>query len=152
MIFLSTMDALHLWPDDPAAACGLLFDAVQSPDIAPASILDGASLAARMALRTGDEPRLTSSVAAFVGVAARTSGPIRALQRRWMEALAAPADSAEAARDVAREFEAIGYPLPAADCFADAAVLAERAGQDPGADRAEAARLYAACGAVSLLG
>jgi len=42
--------------------------------------------------------------------------------------------------------------LPAADCHADAALLAARAGLDPTDDEEEARRLYAACGAVPLLG
>ena len=45
-----------------------------------------------------------------------------------------------------------GYRLPAADCHADAALLARRAGLDPTGDEAEARRLYTACGAVPLLG
>ena len=43
------------------------------------------------------------------------------------------------------------YDLPAADSLMDAALIAERSGLDPTADRAEAARLYAACEAVPLL-
>lgn len=53
---------------------------------------------------------------------------------------------------MADEFEAIGYRLPAADCHADAALLAGRADLDPTAYEVEARRLYAACGAVPLLG
>ena len=52
---------------------------------------------------------------------------------------------------IAGEFEAMGYPLPSADCYADAALLAERAGLDPAPDLADSRRLYAACGAVPLL-
>jgi hypothetical protein len=70
-----------------------------------------------------------------------------------MEALTAvPAASTPALRAVADEFEAIGYRLPAADCRADAALLARRAGLDPTADETEARRLYAACSAVPWLG
>jgi len=63
-----------------------------------------------------------------------------------------PAAGCPALRAAADEFEAIDYRLPAADCHADAALLAGRAGQDPTAEQANALRLYAACGAVPLLG
>ncbi len=62
-----------------------------------------------------------------------------------------PVTAAGALRLVAGEFEGIGYPLASADCYADAALLAERAGLDPAPHLAEARRLYAACGAVPLL-
>ena len=63
-----------------------------------------------------------------------------------------PAPAAATLRAVADEFEAMAYPLPAADCRADAALLARRADLDPTEDEAEARRLYTACGAVPLLG
>jgi hypothetical protein len=70
-----------------------------------------------------------------------------------MEALAGEAGPGVVVlQAVAREFEAIDYRLPAADCYADAALLAERAGLDPTADLDAARRLYAACGAVPVLG
>jgi class 3 adenylate cyclase/tetratricopeptide (TPR) repeat protein len=150
-IFDIWIDALVLWPNDPFAACRSLSDALHSTDVAPASLLYAAPTAARMALRIGDASSLGSSVGVFLDVASRCGGPIRALQRRWIEALLGePAASGSALRAVADEFEAIGYQLPAADCHADAALLAGRAGLDPTAD--EARRLYAACGAVPLLG
>jgi hypothetical protein len=106
-----------------------------------------------MALRVGDVASLRSSVGIFVAVAERCGGPVRAIQRRWLEALMKePAAGCPALRAAADEFEAIDYRLPAADCHADAALLAGRAGLDPAADEAEAVRLYAACGAVPLLG
>ena len=153
MIFGAMFDALFLWPDDPSAACRSIAAALRSPDVAPRSLLDTAPNVARMALRVGDAASLASSIAAYASVAERCSGPIRALQRRWIEALPGePAAGCLALRAVADEFEAIAYRLPAADCHADAAVLAERAGVDPTLDLAEAVRLYAACGAVPLLG
>jgi hypothetical protein len=70
-----------------------------------------------------------------------------------MEALTGePAASSPALRAVADELAALGYRLPAADCHADAALLARRADLDPTADETEARRLYAACSAVPLLG
>ncbi len=62
-----------------------------------------------------------------------------------------PVTAAGALRVVAGGFEGIGCPLQSADCYADAALLAGRAGLDAAPDLAEARRLYAACGAVPLL-
>jgi hypothetical protein len=146
-------DAEVNWPVDPSAACRSITAALRSPDIAPASLLDTAPTAARMAFRVGEATSLASSIAAYTSVADRCGGPIRMLERRWMEALPGePSASCLALRAVADAFGAIGYRLPAADCHADAAVLAVRAHLDPAFDLAEAGRLYAACGAVPLLG
>ena len=106
-----------------------------------------------MALRTRDRADLASAIAAFVAVAEQCSGPLRAIQQRWLEALVAEDGTAlPALRAAADAFEAIGYLLPAADCHADAALIGGRAGIDPAFDLAEARRLYAACGAEPLLG
>jgi class 3 adenylate cyclase/tetratricopeptide (TPR) repeat protein len=145
-------DAIFQWPEDPSAACRSISAAIRSRDVAPPSLLDAAPVAARMALRVGDAANLAGSVAAYVAVAEHCSGPIRALERRWVEALLGePRPASSVLRAVAHEFEAIGYRLPAADCLADAALIAERAGLDAGAILADARRLYAACGAVPLL-
>jgi class 3 adenylate cyclase/tetratricopeptide (TPR) repeat protein len=152
-IYYSAFEALFLWPDDPAAACRLLSEALQAPDIALPPLLELAPIAARMAVRIGDDSNLDMSVRVFLDAAAQCTGPIRALQRRWMEALGGEqAAGWSPLRAVAAEFAAIGYTLPAADCLADAALLARRADLDPTADEAEAHRLYAASGAVPVLG
>ena len=62
-----------------------------------------------------------------------------------------PAAGSQELHAVAEAFEAIDYRLPAADCHADAALLARRANLDPDADESAARRLYAACGAVPIL-
>jgi tetratricopeptide (TPR) repeat protein len=152
-IFDTAFESLFLWRDDPSTACRLLSDALHSTALAPASLLDAAPIAARMALRLGDATRLRSSVAPVISVDERCGGPVRALQRRWMEALTGdPATSCAALRAVGKELEEIGYRLPAADCHADAAVMAERAGLDSALDVADGRRLYAACGAEPWLG
>ena len=152
-IFDTLFDALFLWPEDPSIACTLLSEALHSTDVAPASLLDAAPIAARMALRVGDVSSLGSSVVVFLDVAARCSGPVRVLQGQWIKALRADdASAVSVLRTAAHEFEAIGYRLPAADCHADAALLARRFDLDPAADEAEARRLYAACEAVPVLG
>jgi tetratricopeptide (TPR) repeat protein len=146
------IDALFLWPDEPARAARLLADALGSPAIAQASIIDTAPGAIRMALRTDDQDLVARDVRAFLAVAARATGPVRALQRRWFEGvLAADPRGIADIRGVAAEFEALDYPLPAADAYADAALLASRIGDDPGPDRRHAADLYERCGAIPRL-
>lgn len=152
-IFDAAFDALFAWPDDPASASRSFSAGLRNPHLAPGSLLDAAPMAARMALRVGRSTSLASAIATFVSIADRCSGPIRALQRRWLEALAGdPHDGCAVLREVAREFETIGYPLPAAHCHADAALIGERVGLDVTADLAAARRLYTACGAVPELG
>jgi hypothetical protein len=152
-IYFAVMDALLLWPEDPLAASQSLAEALRSTDAAFASPLDGAPVQARMAIRIGDDAGLRTSVDRFRDVAARCSGPLRELQGRWMEALLAdPATAPPALRTVADGFEAVDCPLLAAECRADAALLARRANLDPAADEAAARRLYSECGAVPTLG
>ncbi len=151
-LYATLVDAVLLWIEEPASACRSISDALQRTDVAPVSMIDCALIAARMALRLGDAAGVGSAVDVLLDVSARCSGPVRLLQRRWMDALRGdPATGAAALRAVAAEFEAIGCRLPAADCHDDAAVLAERAGLDPAPEIADARRLYAACGAVPLL-
>jgi len=152
-IYHTLFDAVFLWTDDAPAAFRSLSEELHSTAVAPATLLDAGLIAARMALRIGDAAGLERSVSLFMDVAARCSGPVRVLQVRWMDALRGEDREAGAAtlRAIAREFEEIGYRLPAADCHADAALLAERASLDPAPDLADARRLYAACGAVPIL-
>ncbi|MGH2380829.1 MAG: hypothetical protein ACRDG7_06360 [Candidatus Limnocylindria bacterium] len=58
----------------------------------------------------------------------------------------------DAITDVARQLEAIGHHLLPADAFADAALVARRAGLPAEQLEAEAAPRYRACAAVPLLG
>ena len=149
----SVFDALFLWPDDPSAAFRLLVAVFDSPDVAPVSVIDTTPLAARMAVRIGDVPSLARAVEMYLDVAARCTGPLRELQRRSLQALTdEPGAGGAALRAVAAEYEAMDYSLPAADAFADAAILARRAGLDPTSDEAAAGRLYAASNAVPWLG
>jgi hypothetical protein len=152
-IFFTMSDAILGWPEDPRASCRSISKALHAPEVALGSLIDAAPLAARMAVRVGDTSLLHDAVGSFVELAARCGGPLRMLERRWMEALTGdPATASTMLREVAEEFEAIQYLLPAANCHADAALLARRANQDPGADEAAARRLYEACGAVPILG
>ncbi len=149
----SVFDALLLWPDDPSAAFRLLVAVFDSPDVAPFSFIDTAPLAGRMAVRIGDVSSLARAAEMYQDVAARCTGPVRELQRRWLQALTdEPSAGGATLRAVAAEYEAIDYPLPAADAYADAALLARRAGLDPTGDEAAARRLYTACSAVPWLG
>lgn len=75
------------------------------------------------------------------------------MHARWAAVLLDP-DRAAAARSVAEiaaEFEAVEHRLPAADAYADAAWLGQRAGIAVDEWAGRAAALYAACSAVPLL-
>ncbi|MGZ8513252.1 MAG: ATP-binding protein, partial [Candidatus Limnocylindria bacterium] len=108
----SVFDALFLWPDDPSAAFRLLVAVFDSPDVAPVSVIDTVPLASRMAVRIGELSTLARAVEMYLDVAARCTGPLRELQRRWLQALTdEPSAGSAALRAVAAEFEAIDYRL-----------------------------------------
>ncbi len=104
--------------------------------------------------RAGAEPGLeTRSPHQAVDDECEVSAALERLARLLEDALRSDrATGAASLGVIAGEFEGIGYPLPAADCHAEAAVLARRPDLDPTADEAAARRLYAACSAVPLLG
>jgi class 3 adenylate cyclase len=154
IIYEALMDALLEWPMDPSTAARRIPIAAGSPDIAPASLLDAAPVGIRMALRA-DESAMRPLIESFQRVAEGTSGPITQLQRRWFGALLEAPDVALAEiLEVATGFEAIDYPLQAANAWADAALLAQRIGrsEEAGVLAANAQALYAACSAMPLLG
>ncbi|MBA2448233.1 MAG: hypothetical protein H0V51_09435 [Chloroflexi bacterium] len=106
----------------------------------------------RMALRRRDGAAAESASDIVQAATAGSSGPARLLERRWMAALLLEASAAlEAVRAVAQEYEARGYLLTAADAFADAAILAARAGADAAELTDSAIGLYERCGAVPML-
>jgi len=155
VIYRAMFEALFRWPDDRAEATRAMVAAIATADAAPASLLDTAPMAIRMAFRAGDVASLTEALAAFMLVSARSMGPVRQLERRWLSALVRdPSDALPELVEVAEAFEAIDYPLPAANAWADAALLAERLGRaDDVLDFAARAQGFlAACSAVPLLG
>jgi class 3 adenylate cyclase/tetratricopeptide (TPR) repeat protein len=147
----SAWNAYVRWPDDPHGALALLAERAAGA-LADTVILTGLPLA-RMALRVDDRVVLEQTVGSFTGVAAGCDGPVRVAQARWFAGLLGSPDRAVAAIAAAAEdLEAVDAQWPAADAYADAALIAERGGIDAGPYLAAARRLYDACGIVPLLG
>lgn len=146
-------DAWVRWPAHAREVVRALDDAVARRTTASFGIFIGGLWLARLALRIGDEAVLRRGIDAVMRGAEGCSGPIRAADRRWLAGLGlAPAEGAEAVAGAARDLAALSRLLPAADAFADAALLAAGAGLDATPFASEAERLYAACGAVPVLG
>jgi hypothetical protein len=155
VIYEALHDALVEWPSQPASAARRIQVAAESPDAAPASLLDAAPVGIRMAFRADEPTALQALVDSFLRVAERATGPVSELRRRWFRALLeGPAVALPEVIEVATGFEAIEYPLQAADAFADAALIAERLGRidEVRALAAQAQALYAACSGAPLLG
>jgi class 3 adenylate cyclase len=122
------LEATIDWAHDPRRAyhrLGAFFDTFSSEEQAFTAVARGV---ARMALRLGDRERLARATDAYVQATASSSGPVARIRCRWFAALAGDSDG----RDVeaaAGELDAVGYRLQAAYAYADAAVLAARAGR-----------------------
>jgi len=122
------LDAALGWPDDPAAAHATLvacFDGLAREREAFSSV---ARNVARMALRLDDRDAIGRSTSAFLEATADRTGPMMRIRRRWYAGLAGDRDG----RDVeaaATDLEAAGYLTAAVEAYADAALLAARAGR-----------------------
>jgi hypothetical protein len=139
------------WPDDPHVAMAGLIERTEGAT-ADTVILTARPLA-RMALRVDRRDVLERVVGLFRDVVAGCDGPIRVAEGHWLAGLLEPSERAVAAiREAAADLEAADARWPAADTLADAALIAERAGLDPGPMLVDARRLYEACGIVPLLG
>lgn len=141
-----SLPAALAWHDDPARSVDIIAHvAPTQADLYHTTLV----LLARMALRTDRADGLQAATANLDAQAARFANSPVARAARWARALAS-GDSAGTA-DMARELEDAGYPLQAADAYADAAWLAERHGAPTQDWAARAAALYARCSAVPLL-
>ncbi|HVQ23416.1 MAG TPA: AAA family ATPase, partial [Candidatus Saccharimonadia bacterium] len=155
IIWEALMDALIEWPSDPVTAARRIQVAADSPDAAPASLLEAAPAGIRMAFRADESTAMHALSERFLHVADRCTGPVVEIQRRGFRALLeGPTEAIPELASVATAFERIDYPLPAADAWADAAFIAERLGraEDAQACVAKARALYEACSAIPMLG
>lgn len=148
--FTAMQAATIRWPGDPAGAYAELtafFDRQTPEDQGYAAV---ARWLARLALRVGDRDGLARATNAFVAATADRTGPIMLIRRRWMEGLVMdPAGShVEAAAD---ELARRGYVALAVDAYADAAILAARAGRTSEAE-ARALAIRAGTGVHHVLG
>lgn len=138
------------WPDDPAGACEQLaavFEQQTEEDQGFASI---ARWLARMALRLGDRDRLARAAGTFVATTADRTGPVMLLRRRWIAGLMANPDGSEV-EAAADELERQGHFATAIDAYADAALIAARAGR-PSEAEARALAISARTGVHHVLG
>ena len=143
VIYDALMDALIEWPSNQTTAARRIAVAAESPDAAPASLLDAAPVGIRMAFRADESAAMHALAERFLRVADRCTGPVVELQRRGCRALLeAPAEALGELTEVATAFERIDYPLPAANAWADAALIAERLGRS---DDVVALRRQGAC-------
>ena len=146
------LEASTAWPDDQEAALRQLRLAVGLAD--RAVVLDSiwiTHLMIRMAFRVGAP--MADDASALDG--ARTHRPEERTYGRWANALA-NADGPDAIRilkKIARDVEACGAPLVAAEAHADAAIMARRARRNAEAGRftRERDRLLGLSGAVPVL-
>ncbi|MCA1588349.1 MAG: hypothetical protein LC744_06785, partial [Chloroflexi bacterium] len=150
MSWWASIPAALGWSQDPAGSVGIIEKAAGGDlDLYHTALM----LLARMAVRIDRDQALRIAASSLEEQASAIPGSPTALSARWATALAL-SDSAAAAGTVAGiapELEALGHPLQAADAYADAAWLAERAGIQGGGWSEQAAALYAACSAVPLL-
>jgi class 3 adenylate cyclase/tetratricopeptide (TPR) repeat protein len=146
-IYHSLWDVETNWERDPERTIANLRAAVENAR-ADSTNIYGAAVLARLALRLRDDEARRIATAAQLSVSAKGTGVRRRLDLRWMNAISRDdADAAAELASVGAELERLSAPHPAADAYADAALVAARIG-DPRADGwlAEARRLYDACG------
>lgn len=150
----ASMPAALDWSDDPAASVTRLeSDIANIIELGDIPYHTTSQLLARMALRIGNPDALRAAADAIRSLAGDADDTPVGMHARQASALLDP-DRAGAAKTVAliaEEFESVGHRLAAADAFADAVWLAERAGTPTDEFNRQAASIYAACSAVPLL-
>jgi hypothetical protein len=134
----ASLEAVLAWVDHPTEAhdgLSAIFERMARDDQAFSSV---ARWLARMALRAENPDVLIRASAAYLEVTADRSGPTITIQRRWYGGLATDPDGREV-EAAAVALEAAGYRASAVNAYADAALLAARAGRRSSAgDRAVA--------------
>ena len=124
----ANLAAILDWADDPAAACAKLmgcFDGLAPENQAFSSV---ARWLARMTLRLDDRDGVARATSAFLDGSADKTGPVMAIRRRWFAGLATDPDGS-GVESAAEELAAAGYLGNAVSAFADAALIAARAGR-----------------------
>ena len=151
LAYNAATDAWLLLPDTEAAVARLL-EVARRP-----GFVINAEVVAAWLVRIGYRAQRRDAIAAGVDLlgrnAVRAEGPYMQATVAAIEGLAdgTPA-GLERVTEAARRLEKLGYLLPAAEAFADAALLAARLGRDGTDDAVRARELFAACSVVPLLG
>jgi len=124
----ATLEAYLSWADEPEQAYRGFIAAFQALSPEEEAFSTAARGVARMALRLDDADGLTRATNAFLEVSAGGSGPTSIPRRRWFGGLLSDPDGSDV-EAAAGELDALGYRTLAAYAFADAAILAARAGR-----------------------
>jgi class 3 adenylate cyclase/tetratricopeptide (TPR) repeat protein len=120
--------AVLAWPDDPAQAYEGLSATLERLSPENQAFQSVARWLARLALRLDDQDGLVLATSAFMKTSADQNGPIMGMRRRWLAGLATGRDGREV-EAAAADLEAAGYRGHAVEAFADAALIAARAGR-----------------------
>jgi class 3 adenylate cyclase/tetratricopeptide (TPR) repeat protein len=121
--------ALIRWADhdDPIGATAELAAALDS--LSPVAQTEAGPVLARMALRVGRTDLGILAAGRFLQHTAASDGPRRLLERRWASGLLeSPERAVRTIGSAAAELDASGWRVLAADAWADAALIAARAG------------------------
>jgi len=138
------------WPHDPGGAMASLADRMAEDLVSPGSRSFVGHALARMALRLGDDAMMARAIELHQSVRLAQAAPRLLAIYRWVDALSASGDRT-AVEESAAELEAFGLRVNAADAWADAALLAARAGVSSEAEH-HATRLCESMGMHPLLG
>ncbi|MEP6639634.1 MAG: adenylate/guanylate cyclase domain-containing protein, partial [Chloroflexota bacterium] len=126
--FTAVLDAVLRWPDDPEGAYHALLEAFGRITPEAQAYNAVSRWLARLALRLDDRDGILRASTGFMEETADKTGPLMAIRRRWFGGLATDADGREV-EAAAEALDAIGYRGMAVNAFADAALLAARAGR-----------------------
>ena len=120
------------WWDEPRATTNRLVAALRQSDVPAPYRSEAAHEAARMAFRVADDERLGEAVAVMRGCG-QEGGPGLRARHEWIEALLTHGPEGRI-RDAAVRLEELGWRRHALDAWADAALLAARAGRSSDAE------------------
>ena len=150
VMYVAVEEALPRWDADPEGAVAVLVEAASDP-ASTASAAEGALWLARMALRTKDRHALEVARSLVdVGIEGATGESQRRIGDH-VHALAVDPPDIDGLISAAEGLEASGYLGLAVDAWADAALVAARAGADATRYQEQAAAMYATCHMVPML-
>jgi hypothetical protein len=149
-VFERIWEAWSRWRRDPKVAVDHLAGTLPEVPVEPQL---GAWWLARMAYRTRRLDALAIARRLLPSDAPPHEGPIRVLERRWVDELTGgSARVGSRLLAIADAMDELGYRFPAACVYADAALTLAREGEDAGAALERAREVHDAIGLAPLLG
>jgi tetratricopeptide (TPR) repeat protein len=146
----AALDAVLEWAIDPPRAYERLSSRVERLASDDPSLPFAGRWLARLALRLDDPAGLSRATAVFLAATAGGTGPVLRLRRTWLAGLDHDGDATDVAA-AAGELDAAGFRGLAVAAYADAALIAARAGR-PGTTIELANRVIAETGFHHALG